>query len=197
MDEIVFRGSFFEVINRTKTGRIKAEGIDEEKTVRYELVRRAPGVRAIIVQEGKVLLNREYRYELNGWDYRLPGGKVFDTLDDYLVSIENRTVRTCVEAKLCEELEEEAEIGDISYDFLEVLHCGFTVEWDLYYYLVDKFKKLPSYNNQNIHKTEYEFIEHCWVDFSYARRLCLNGDISEARSAMVLLKFLFNDMGEN
>jgi len=31
----------------------------------------------------KILLSREYRSELDRYDYRLPGGKVFDTLAEY------------------------------------------------------------------------------------------------------------------
>lgn len=193
MDDRKFSGRLFEVIERTKTSRIKTKEISTEKTIRYELVRRPPGVRAIILQEKKILLNREYRYEIDDWDYRLPGGKVFDTLDDYLLSLQNGTLINFIELKLCEELREEAEICDISFDFLEISHCGLTVEWDLYYFLVKDFKRLYSYNNNNIQKTEYEFIEHCWMDFSSVYRLCLDGKISESRSALVLLKFFLKN----
>lgn len=192
MDDRKFSGRLFEVIERTKTSRIKTKEISTEKTIRYELVRRPPGVRAIILQEKKILLNREYRYEIDDWDYRLPGGKVFDALDDYLLSLQNGTLINSIELKLCEELREEAEICDISFDFLEISRCGLTIEWDLYYFLVKDFKRLSPYNN-NIQKTEYEFIEHYWMDFSSVYRLCLDGKISESRSAFVLLKFLLKN----
>jgi hypothetical protein len=40
----------------------------------------------IIIQneEKKILLTKEFRYELDAYDWRLPGGKVVDTLDEYL-----------------------------------------------------------------------------------------------------------------
>ena len=46
---------------------------------------RAPGVRIILDDQnsGKILLTREFRHELDGYDYRLPGGKVFDSRADY------------------------------------------------------------------------------------------------------------------
>ena len=40
-------------------------------------------MRLIILQEDKILLTKERRSEYNGYDYRLPGGKVFDTLIEY------------------------------------------------------------------------------------------------------------------
>ncbi len=51
----------------------------------FEKARRAPGTRLIIADKDskKVLLTREFRRELGEWDYRLPGGKVFDTLDEF------------------------------------------------------------------------------------------------------------------
>lgn len=42
----------------------------------WERVVRAPGVRIILDDQnsGKILLTREFRHELDGYDYRLPGG---------------------------------------------------------------------------------------------------------------------------
>lgn len=56
--------------------------LGDKKTL-FEKARRAPGVRLIIVKEDKILLTREYRDEIKSFDYRLPGGKVFDKLSDY------------------------------------------------------------------------------------------------------------------
>ena len=49
----------------------------------FETARRAPGVRLIFERDGKILLSREYRRETASYDYRLPGGKVFDTLAEF------------------------------------------------------------------------------------------------------------------
>jgi len=40
-------------------------------------------VRLIICDGDKILLTKEYRSEVDTVDYRLPGGKVFDTLIEY------------------------------------------------------------------------------------------------------------------
>ncbi len=57
------------------------------------MVRRPPGIRALIVNnDNQILLSKEFRYELNDWDYRLSGGKVFESLNDYKVALENNTV---------------------------------------------------------------------------------------------------------
>src|SRR4030043_137438 len=50
----------------------------------FEKVRRPPGVRLIIKStSGKILLTREFRNETGNWDFRLPGGKVFDSIVEY------------------------------------------------------------------------------------------------------------------
>src|SRR5690242_18723642 len=73
-EDVIAKGKLFELVQtKHDDGRV------------FEVARRAPGVRLIIADnaEQKVLLTREYRQELAEWDYRLPGGKVFDTLDDF------------------------------------------------------------------------------------------------------------------
>lgn len=73
-EHIAYKGRLFEVVEQEQpNGKI------------YEKARRAPGVRLIIFDSSseRVLLTREWRQELQGWDYRLPGGKVFDTLEEY------------------------------------------------------------------------------------------------------------------
>src|SRR6266567_4526559 len=51
----------------------------------FEVARRAPGVRLIIADmpAKKVLLTKEFRRELGAHDFRLPGGKVFDSLAEF------------------------------------------------------------------------------------------------------------------
>ena len=73
-EEIFAAGKLFELVHLPQPdGRV------------FELARRAPGVRLIICdrQNKTILLTKEFRQELDGWDYRLPGGKVFDSLDEY------------------------------------------------------------------------------------------------------------------
>lgn len=86
-EKIVYQGKIIEVVQQTrKTG-------DTEKL--FEFARRSPGTRLIVRSGDKVLLTKEYRTETGNWDYRLPGGKVFDTLEEY-----NRFLAICITSKL-------------------------------------------------------------------------------------------------
>jgi len=55
----------------------------DSKTWTLEFARRSPGTRLIIEKGDKIILSREFRHELGSYDYRLPGGKVYDSLDEY------------------------------------------------------------------------------------------------------------------
>jgi hypothetical protein len=72
--EVVYRGKMFEIVNwEGKPG------------VTFEAAVRAPGVRLIIETEKDglkaLLMTKEVRREATGVDFRLPGGKVFDSLE--------------------------------------------------------------------------------------------------------------------
>lgn len=193
MDQIIYSGKLFQVVKRTEKKFINLFDKEVEKNFQCELVRRPPGVRALITRDNKVLLNLEYRYELEDWDYRLPGGKVFDCAEDYVIALKENKLRAATEKQLKVEVLEEADIQVSNYDLMEVSHCGFTVQWDLYYFLVDSFKILPSFFDKKLEKNEYEYIKHCWVDYAEAYKLCLAGKISEKSSAFVLLKYLLKN----
>ena len=74
-EEIVFQGKLIEVVQQTVE-------IGDKQLLR-EIARRSPGVRLIICDGDKILITKEFRREVNVEDYRLPGGKVFDTLKEY------------------------------------------------------------------------------------------------------------------
>lgn len=192
-DKVLYEGDLFEVVHRTKNAVFKVGEKEVFKTINYELVQRSPGIRAIIVRENKILLAYEYRYELNAWDYRLPGGKVYDTIERFHYSNKNGEFETDLIKKLKEEVLEEVDIKIKSFQLLNVSHSGLTVNWDLYYYLVDDFITIT---NDCIQKTEYEYIEPKWFDFSTAMELCLNGSVSEARSAFEIIRFILKGEGQ-
>ena len=74
-ERVVYSGRIFEVVRQPmKVG---------DRVVEFEFVRRPPGVRLLIVRGDEILLVREFQSELDGFDYRLLGGKVFDCLTDY------------------------------------------------------------------------------------------------------------------
>lgn len=85
MEKSVFNNGFFEFLETKEEFTVG----EEIKNVKRTMVRRPPGIRALIVNKEKkqILLSKEFRYELNNWDYRLPGGKVFDSLNDYKKSL--------------------------------------------------------------------------------------------------------------
>ena len=123
------------------------------RTKVFEKARRAPWVRMLIVDpEGRFLLTREYRYELDAEDYRLPGGKVVDSLHEYLPLIGSDLTEHVLEAARREALEE---AWLVVHDPQVVLRdiCGTTMEWDLYYVIVRSFEM--SEEGQTLESGEY------------------------------------------
>ena len=85
-----------------------------------EVARRTPGVRVIIHDEvnKKVLLTREFRRELGEYDYRLLGGKVFDTLDEFAdFRASNADIMEAAKQQAIAEAQQEAGIEISQLDF--------------------------------------------------------------------------------
>ncbi len=177
-EQVVYKGLIVEVVQQKMQ-----EG---EKIKTYEFARRSPGTRLIIINEGKVLLTKEYRPELKAWDYLLPGGKVFDSLTQY-----NEFLSTgqdiLVPAKAGAILEAEEEVGVKASDVkhFATSPCGATMRWDLFYFVIDKFDA-----NSDQKLGQGENIETNWFTFEEAKEMALTGQMSEDRSAAVLLRYL-------
>jgi 8-oxo-dGTP pyrophosphatase MutT (NUDIX family) len=176
METITYQGKIIEVVEK------KVDVNGKEKT--FEFARRSPGVRLIVPTEGGIILSKEFRHELNGFDYRLPGGKVFDTLNEYNAFLKSEAdmVET---AKIAAIKEAKEEMGIIVRDltFFHKSVCGATVVWDLFYFVVNEFEK----ETQELE--EGEDITTEIVTLEKAREMCLN-DMSEERSALILLRYL-------
>ncbi len=177
--EIVYQGKMIEVIQQ------KVSFGEVEKT--FEFARRAPGVRMLVISpEKKVLITKEYRREVDGWDYRLPGGKVFDSLVEYNEFLESgKDILRAAESAAIKEAKEEAGMEVINLKHMATSHCGATVEWNLYYFLVTKFEDL---GEQDLELGED--IELTWQSFDEVKKLCLSGAIQEDRTVAVLLRYL-------
>lgn len=178
-EEIVVKGKIFELVHLVQPdGRV------------FEVARRAPGVRVIVhdVSAGKILLTKEFRHELEGWDYRLPGGKVFDTLDEFEVFRAGGTeIADAARKKAVEEIQQEAGIEIDELEFYKKSILGATVEWDLYVFISEKWKL----NELGQELEQGEKIEaDNWVDYSEARRMILDGSMSEERIGLILLQWL-------
>ena len=175
---IAYRGKMFEVITwEPKPG------------VTFEVAVRAPGVRLIIETEKQgskaLLMSREIRYEQAGpvTDYRLPGGKVFDRLDDLNTHRESGDdiLPIAKNAAQKEAFEEVGVTGGI-YEFLETTTAGTSVEWDLHYFKVTN----AEIGEQNLEEHEQGDIEMVTLSpFEIFEKL-KNREIREGRSADML-----------
>lgn len=135
-EEIVFQGKIVEVVRQSmKIG---------EKSVVFESARRSPGTRLIIVDKvlKKMIITKEYRTELDDYDYRLPGGKVFDSLVEYNQFLESGAdvIKPAVERAKIEAREETGIIAE-NVDHIHTSINGATVTWDLFYFVIDEWSQ--------------------------------------------------------
>lgn len=178
-ERVVYSGRIFEVVRRP----MRVGG----KVVEFESVRRSPGVRLLIVRDKKMLLVREYRSELNGFDFRLPGGKVFDEFGDYkkalLDGADILASAICAAKREC--LEETGLVAK-RVEHIHTTASGATVVWDLFYFVVRDF--VGDGSCQSLDEGEVIYPE--WKTFDEVKRLCLGKGINEDRSVAVILRFL-------
>jgi 8-oxo-dGTP pyrophosphatase MutT (NUDIX family) len=179
-EEIVFEGKIIAVAHQ----RMQIGG--KEKT--FERAIRSPGTRLIIISpENKILITREYRHDFADWDFRLPGGKVCDTLEEYLnVKDDPDKLMALAISSAKKEAREEVgiEVTDLScFDVTQT--AAPTIKHDLFYFLITKFKILPG---QSL--GEGENISIGWHTIREAIDICLSGEMKEDRSIGVLLRYL-------
>lgn len=177
MEKITYQGRIIEVVEKD---------VDINGATRtFEYARRSPGVRLIIPQNSGILLSKEYRHEVNGYDYRLPGGKVYDSLEEYNNALSSGVdIAESAKAAAIKEAGEEVGIKITDLNFIHKSVCGATVTWDLFYFIVKNFEE----SSQNLEHGEDITIEQ--VSLEKAEQMCLDGTISEERSALILLRFL-------
>lgn len=161
------------------------------KEVTFEKAERAPGVRILVRNASRILLTKEWRSENDHWDFRLPGGKVFDSLDEYLQGLSTGNIDDFARGAAQKELNEETSF-DLPLQSFEQIHrsvCGATIIWDLYYFLVklpkDQVKELDSITTH-----EGEQMHPQWFSLSEVKNLCLTGQVREDRTVGVLLRYL-------
>jgi len=175
-ETIVYEGKIFEIVKQPfKAG---------DKEIIFETARRSPGTRIIIVKNKKMLLTKEFRTEHKDYDYRLPGDKVFNTLEEYRKVLGKKDILPfAIKAAKKECLEETGIIAN-NLKLFQIAKAGATVEWDLFYFIVDDFKE----SKQKLESGEVIYPE--WKTFNEVKELCLNNKINEDRTVGVLLKFL-------
>lgn len=182
--KIVYRGKLFEMVHENvQVG---------SKFKTFEFARRGPGTRIIIVSEdNKMILTREFRKELGNYDFRIPGGKVFDSLEEFeKARLSQIPLLSYATEAAKRELLEETGYTALNLEALGISKCGATVQWDLYYFLCRKWEA-PT---KSFQPQEGEDISLEWYRFSEVKKYCLDGTISEERSAIAILKF-FSKLG--
>lgn len=107
------------------------------KSKGFERAVRAPGVRMVLRnKEGLILLTKEFRHEQASYDFRLPGGKVFDKLKDYLkVRGDKEAIMQAAINAVVAEAKQEAGVDEIiDLEHISTSKAGATMEWDLFYF---------------------------------------------------------------
>lgn len=179
-EQSVFSGRIFDIVHQQVDvgwGKIKT----------FEKAVRSPGTRLIVLDiNNKVLLTREYRMEVWWYDYRLPGGKVFDTNEEYKEFLKKKEdILTIAEQSAIKEAQEEVWIIESECTFFTMTHAAATIDWDLYYFVL---------RNSIIEAQSLEEGEHITYDrynVSDVVNMCMDGSIQEERSCTVLLRFLY------
>ncbi len=174
MSEVKYRGKIIEVVEERHGNKI------------FEKARRTPGVRALIVNNGKILISREFRTEVGDYDYRLPGGKVFDTLAEFS-SHANEDLTKFANEAVVKECYEEVGLKIRNPKLIKISKAGATVSWDLYYYEIKDFVK------DKQHLEDGEDISFAWYSVCDVLKLCTDNKISEDRSVGVLLNYILQN----
>lgn len=178
-EEIVAKGRLFELVH-----------LPQPDGRKFEVARRAPGVRVIIAdkQAKKLLLTKEFRRELNDYDYRLPGGKVFDSLAEFETFRQSgRDILEPATAKAKAEAQEEAGMAVHEVTFFKKSTLGATVEWDLYVFEATEWTEHA--DGQSLEDGE-QVDEVSWYGFDKVEQMILRGHMQEERIALILLQWL-------
>jgi hypothetical protein len=178
--EIAYRGKMFEVVTwEGKPG------------VMFEAAVRAPGVRLLIETQKDgmkaLLMTQEVRREAGGVDIRLPGGKVFDSLDELDAFREKgEGITPLAKAAAEKEGKQEAGISGGEYEEIGVSKAGASVEWDLHYFKVIG----ADMGEQELEENEKGDIETIILSAEEIFEKLTKREIKEGRSADMLWSWL-------
>jgi 8-oxo-dGTP pyrophosphatase MutT (NUDIX family) len=151
----------------------------------FERFVRPPGTRIIALKDNKIYLQKEYRSEINKYDWRLPGGKVVDSFIEYKDYIGKEMPETIIIEAGRRELQEEAKLDAKKLTIFKKSPCGASVEWDLYYIIAEDV--LDHHNN---HNEGEEIVDGKWFDFEKVLDMCNSGEIDEDRTVATLHKYI-------
>lgn len=160
-EHIHFRVYQKEVVN--KAGEIEI----------HEYVSRKDGTRTIAIDsDNNILLQNEYRYELEAYDWRVPGGR----LDD-----ENEPV---IEAAKREFIQETGFVAE-NWQFLWTTTQESTVRYQRHFFLATKLEFVETSRDSG------EDIKVYWIPLEKANEMALTGEIREEISALAIARLFF------
>jgi 8-oxo-dGTP pyrophosphatase MutT (NUDIX family) len=178
-EEVVFEGNIFQLVH-----------IHQPNGEVWEIARRAPGVRLIVINsDGTFKLSNEHRHELGKADIRLPGGKVFDKLSEYSSFLNSGDdIENAAKEAALKEAKEELGLENVkNIKLIEKCTLGATVSWDLYVFELSEFEL----GEQQTHGLEQ--IEPIDLTKDQILEAIENGDFNEDRIVPVLLRYLKNN----
>lgn len=160
----------------------------------HEKASRSPGVRLLLFNsDGKILLTKEYRNEQERFDFRLPGGKVFDDLKSWLEAKDDKPGMEKA-ALTAARLEAKQEAGVTEIKDLQVFHTskdGATMEWDLIYL---KGEVVQTGEQELDGDEAIHGIETGYYTKEQVLKMLLEKQISEDRTVGVLCRELLKDL---
>jgi 8-oxo-dGTP pyrophosphatase MutT (NUDIX family)/dephospho-CoA kinase len=183
-EPVLYAGGTFEILRQD----IEVRKAGYSQVVGVEVARRSPGVRVLMADSGRVMVIREYRVEHGGWDYRLPGGKVYDKLERFRASIaDGRDMTEEARIAAAKELEEEAGLVADELKLIGISSAGASVIWDLYYFHCPRWR----FGSTRVAESD-EIIYAEWVSSERLIEMCYSGEVREDRTASVVLRFFLN-----
>lgn len=161
----------------------------ETKDVVFEKAFRAPGVRLIIPSKdgSGLVMTREHRLEHKEYDYRLPGGKVIDSLDDFIAFKESGDdILVLGRKKAIEEALQEAGVIIKNLNHYVTARAGGTIEWDLQYWVATDWE----YSTSGQELEHGEDIKPVEVPFNELLDKIKRGEMKEYQSIGVLARWM-------
>ena len=143
---------------------------EDQPAATFEIVRHPGGAAVVAIsEEGKVCLLRQYRHAVGQWLWELPAGKIDDCEPP--------------EQTITRELQEEAGILAGQWRKLgEMVSSPGILDEVLHLYLAQELSQ--THTEHEVH----EYIEIHWIQFDKAIAMALEGDITDAKSIITLLR---------
>lgn len=179
-ERVRYRGDRIALLDRPVAG---PDGVE-----RVETARRSPGVRHLVVDDGALLLLPDGPQGPGDPTWRLPGGPAFDSLPAYEAARDADRVAEAVGEAASELLASAVGLAPVTTERPFVLSAGPGVDAPLHYVVVSAHRAAR--------RQPAEPAEANWVAFDDARAACLDGRVSEARSALAVVRWLATDDGD-